>query len=215
MNRRLALVVFSIAMSSVAVRAWAAPKAGFVGRSWELDVEFADPQRITVPTADGGEETYWYVVYRVTNRTGQDVAFFPSFRIVTNTLRVVDAGDGVHPFVYDRIAAMLRKQFPFFAPPAKITGTLLQGRENARESAAVFKTFDPQASSFTLYMSGFAGHVDRQRNPAFDPNKPVSDENARSFLFRRTLSVVYDLPGDPQTRAFARPIRRSREWVMR
>jgi len=215
MNRRVALAVFLVSIFQLEVRAWAAPKAGFVGGSWELDIEFADPQRISIPTADGGEETYWYVVYRVTNRTGQDVALFPSFRIVTNTLQVVDAEDGVHPSVYDRIAALQRQQFPFFAPPAKITGTLLQGRENARESAAVFRTFDPEASSFTLYMSGFAGHIDRQRNPAFDVSKPVSDANPRSFLFRRTLSVVYDLPGDPQTRAFARPIRRSREWVMR
>jgi hypothetical protein len=29
------------------------------------------------------------------------------------------------------------------------------------------------------------------------------------------LAVMYDLPGDPQTRASATPVRRSREWVMR
>jgi hypothetical protein len=219
MVRKRIFAVAGLALAIAGGWAWAAPKAapkaGLIGGSWELDVEFVDPQRITVPLPGGGEETYWYVIYRVVNRTGRDVAFFPSFRMVTNTLQVVDGGDGVRPAVYDRIAALHRQQFPFFAPPAKITGTLLQGQENARESAAVFKTFSPEASSFTLYMSGFAGRIDRQTNPAFDVSKPESDDNPRSFLFRRTLAVMYDLPGDPQTRASATPIRRNREWVMR
>jgi hypothetical protein len=215
MVRRFPITVAAVALALLGGWTWAAPKAGLIGGSWELEVEFADPQRITVPLPGVGEETYWYVIYRVVNRTGRDVAFFPSFRIVTNTLQVVDGGDGVRPEVYDRIAALHRQQFPFFSPPAKITGTLLQGQENARESAAVFKTFTPEASSLTLYMSGFAGRIDRQTNPAFDVNKPESDDNPRSFLFRRTLAVTYDLPGDPQTRAFARPVRRNREWVMR
>jgi len=215
MVRRLLFGVAGLALALLGSWAWAAPKTGLTGGSWELDVEFADPQRITVPLADGTEETYWYVIYRVINRTGRDVAFFPSFRIVTSTLRVVNAGEGVHPSVYDRIAALHRQQFSFFAPPGKVTGLLLQGQENARESAAVFKTFDPEASSFTLYMTGFAGNIERVANPAFDVQKPESDDNPRSFLFRRTLAIMYDLPGDPQTRASAKPIRRDREWVMR
>ncbi len=192
----------------------AAPQAGLINPSWELDVEFFDPQRITISTATG-DQTYWYVLYRVINRTGKDVRFFPSFRIVTDTLKVVDAGDGVHPSAYDAIADRHRKDFQFFAPPAKITGLLLQGMANARESAAVFQTFDPQASSFTVYMGGMAGEKVRVNNPAFDPNQKESADNPRSFLAQRTLAVQYDLPGDPNTRAIARPIRRNREWVMR
>jgi hypothetical protein len=192
----------------------AAPQAGLISPSWELDIEFFDPQRITVSTATGNQ-TYWYVLYRVINRTGKDVRFFPSFRIVTDTLKVVDAGDAVHPGAYDAIAALHRKDFQFFAPPAKITGLLLQGAANARESAAVFQTFDPQASSFTVYMGGLAGEKVRVNNPAFDPNQEECADNPRSFLVQRTLAVMYDLPGDPNTRAVARPVRRNREWVMR
>ena len=92
---------------------------------------------------------------------------------------------------------------------------MLQGAENGRESAAVFKMFDPQASSFTVYMGGLAGEKVRVNNPAFDPGKEESEENPRSFLVQRTLSILYDLPGDPQTRAYSKPVRRNREWVMR
>lgn len=191
-----------------------APQAGLISPSWELDVEFMDPQRITVSTPTGNQ-TYWYVLYRAINRTGKDVRFFPSFRIVTNTLKVVDAGDGVHPAVYDAIASRHRVDFQNFAPPVKVTGLLLQGAANARESAAVFKQFDPEASSFKVYMGGFAGEKVRVNNTAFDSAREESEDNPRSFLVQRTLEITYDLPGDPTTRAYARPIRRDRQWVMR
>ncbi len=194
----------------------AAPKAEIATTAWQLDLEFYDPQRITLRLpGDEHATTFWYVIYQVTNRTGKDVAFYPSFRIVTNTLQVVEGGTEISPTVYDAIKARHYKEFPFFAPPPKVTGLLLQGEENSRASAAVFRTFDEAASSFTLYVSGLSGESARERNPAFDTNRPESEENPRAFFLRRTLAVEYDLPGDEQTRAWATPVRRSREWVMR
>jgi hypothetical protein len=202
----LGLAVFGL----VGREGMAAPQADPVSRTWQLDFDFADPQRITL-----SGETYWYVVFRVTNRSGRDVEFYPSFRLVTETLQVVEGGDHVSPAVYEGIGAKHRKEFPFFAPPTKITGPLLQGEENARESAVVFRLFDSSAAKFTIFVSGLSGEMERIKNPAFDKTKPVSDENPQAFLLRRTLAIAYDLPGDPQTRSRSTPIRRSREWVMR
>lgn len=211
--RRERLILLALAgLGGLTIQA--APQAGLISPSWELDIEFADPQRITINTPEG-PQTYWYVLYRVINRTGKDVRFFPSARIVTNTLKVVDAGDGVHPGVYDSIAARHRLDFPFFAPPTKVTGLLLQGVANARESAAVFRPFDPEASSFKVYLHGLAGEKVRVNNTAFDPTQPESEDNPRSFLAQRTLEISYDLPGDRNTRTTATPIRRDRQWVMR
>jgi len=188
----------------------AAPKTDPFSLSWTLDIEFFDPQRITV-----NGTTYWYVLYQVTNRTGQDVQFFPSSRLVTDTLEVVEGGANVNPLVYDFIAARHKQQYPFFAPPTKITGPLLQGVDNARASAMVFRTFDASASGFTIFVSGLSGEKERLRNPAFDASQPESDSNPRAFLLQRTLSITYSLPGDPTTRGQATPIRKNREWVMR
>lgn len=207
--RRWSIGLFGI-WSGVACALHAAPKTDPFSLSWTLDIEFFDPQRITV-----NGTTYWYVLYQVTNRTGQDVQFFPSFRLVTDTLQVVEGGADVNPLVYDGIAARHKRQYPFFAPPAKITGLLLQGVENARASAMVFRTFDTSAAGFTIYAGGLSGEVDRLRNPAFDQSQPESDANPRAFLLRRTLAITYSLPGDPTTRGQAIPIRRNREWVMR
>jgi hypothetical protein len=194
----------------------AAPKAGLVSKSWELDFEFHDPQRIHVQLpGDDHETTFWYVLYRVTNQTGKDVQFFPSFRFMTDTFKIVKAGEQVSPSVYRAIGARHRKQYPFFAAPWKITGLLLQGSVNARTSVAVFRTFDPKASKFSLYVSGLSGQMQRENNPFYDPKLPAGKANEQFFLFQRTLKVRYDLPGDPSTRSAATPIRRSREWVMR
>lgn len=194
--------------------ALAGPRAEISTTAWELHVEFLDPQRITVRSPITGKETtYWYMLFQVTNRTGRDIDFMPSFRLVTDTLQVVEGGAAAPPYVYDEIAKLHRPQYPFFTPPGKLVGTLLQGEENARVSAAVFTTFDQNASRFTIYMSGFSGEIERSRNPAFDTTKPESADNPRAFFLRRTLAITYVLPGDAQTRAFATPVRVSREWV--
>ena len=182
---------------------------------WRLDVKFHDPQRITLRLpGDTHETTFWYMLYEATNSTGREVEFFPSFRLVTDTLHVVTAGDDISPSVYDAIAARHKREFPFLAPPTKVTGLLLQGRENARASVAVFRMFDKEASAFTVYGAGFSGDVDRVPNPSFDTTKEESESNPRFFLLRETLAVVYDLPGDAETRQRVKPIRRTRKWLL-
>jgi hypothetical protein len=195
----------------------AAPvKGGSTTSSWQLDVTFHDPQRIAFRLpGDGYETTFWYMLYRVTNNTQRDVEFYPSFRLVTDTLQVVEGGADISPSVYDAIEARHKREFPFLAAPAKVTGRLLQGEENARASVAVFRMFDKAASSFTIYGSGFSSEVRRIANPAFVDSRGELRDNPRSFILRRTLAIFYDLPGDAGTRWRATPVRRTRKWVMR
>ena len=67
------------------------------------------------------------MLYRVTNQTGADVQFFPSFRLVTDTLTVVDGGDGIGTHVYEAIARRHRRDFAFFAMPTKSEWIALAG----------------------------------------------------------------------------------------
>ena len=194
----------------------AAPKGEASGSSWQLDVKFHDLQRILLRLpGDDHPTTFWYMLYEVRNNTGEDRQFFPSFRLVTDTLKVVEGGADVHPLVYDAIAARHKEEFPFLAPPTKVTGLLLQGEANARASAAVFRTFDLEADGFTVYAAGLSGEIQRLANPTFDAKQKESESNPRFFILRRTLAIKYELPGDPSTRSQATPIRRTREWVMR
>lgn len=223
MNKR-SVILCSAALAVVwTVSIAAAPKSGAGARSWQFDVRFHDAQRLVLRLPGEREDTtFWYVLYEITNNTGRDRQFFPSIQLVTDTLEVTEAGAYIHPVVYDVIAGRHKLEFPFFAPPSKVLGPVLQGRENARASAAVFRDFDPKASRFVIYASGFAGDVKRVYNPSFDrsqkePVEPAyrTESNRRFFTLRRTLAISYDLPGDPETRGQARPVRRTREWVMR
>ncbi|MFQ5463577.1 MAG: hypothetical protein ACE5E5_13255 [Phycisphaerae bacterium] len=194
----------------------AAPKPKIAPATWQVDFAFDDPQRITLKApGDLEPTTYWYLLFTVTNNTGRDVPFYPSFRLVTDALQVVEGGAGIAPHVYEAIFARHRLQAPYITEPFRITGTLLQGEENARMSVAVFRMFDANASKFTIYVSGLSGDVERVRNPDFDPTRAESDSNVRFFMLRRTLAIDYALPGDEEARFAATPMRRSRRWIMR
>ncbi len=194
----------------------AAQTGGQSGSGWQLDVTFHDPQRIVLRLpGDEHGTTCWYMLYQVTNNTGREVEFYPSFRLVTDTFEVTAGGAEISPSVYDAIAARHKREFPFLAAPAKVAGRLLQGEENARASVAVFRMFDKKASSFTVYGGGFSGAIRRVANPAFVDNEKESEDNPRAFVLRQTLAVVYELPGDTETRWKATPVRRTRKWVMR
>jgi len=139
----------------------------------------------------------------------------PTIDLVTDTMKVVEGGGGIHPNVYEAIKKRHQRQYPFFVLPTQAYGLLRQGRENRRTSAVAFRDFDPQASSFVAYVAGLSGEMVRVANPAFDPDQPESDKNRRSFVLRKTLAVSYELPGDPESRNLALPIRVKREWIMR
>lgn len=192
-----------------------APEPSFAPVSWELSFEFHDPQRFTVSLPGHGTQTYWYMLYTVANESGEDVQFFPSFTLVTDQLEVIEAGDGVSPTVVDKIRERHEKLYPFFAGPLAVTGPLLQGADNGRTSVAVFRDFDPKTDRFTVFVSGLSGEIARVKNPAFDSEKPESEENQRFFALRKTLAIEYHFPGDRDTRSSAEVNRVSRGWVMR
>ncbi len=209
---KLGLLAVGIAVGIAPVSGMAAPKASTTGRSWQLDFRFHDPQRISIVLpGDQAPTTFWYLLYEVTNNTGRDVEYYPSFELVTNTLQTVTGGDNISPSVYEAIAAQHRKEYPFFATPFKVTGTLLQGEINHRVSAAVFRDFDRSAHEFTVFTAGLSGEMKRIPNPTRAQNK----DNPAYYVLRRSLAVTYGLPGDSTTRKSAKPVRKRRDWVMR
>jgi hypothetical protein len=212
---RVQLQVALVVLAGVAL-GQAAPEPKLDSDAWQLEFDFHDLQRLNLVLPGDREPTsFWYLLYTVTNSSGQDVGFYPTFDLVTNTLEVVEGGRKISPSVYDAISARHKKLYPFFRPPTQVMGKLLEGVDNARTSAAVFRDFDPEASSFRLYIAGLSGEIETVLNPGFDPDQPESVENQRSFILRKTLEITYDLPGDPQTRNFAVPQREATAWVMR
>lgn len=201
-----------------------APSASTV--SWELDFRFLDPRRIEVQLPGQSEpETFWYMVYTVSNPNPQTHFFFPTFEIVTDDLRVFETDLGIPPQVFEAIRERHRRTHPYLVNPTRAIGELLRGEDHARESVAVWRVSDINATQFRVYVGGLSGEVRLVPNPAHDPNDPEVREvapdgrevvqNPKFFTLRKTLEIRYNLPGSPAARGVATPERMSVRWVMR
>ncbi len=203
-------------LTSVGGALGAAPEPAIVAKSWELKIAYRDPQRIRLRLpGQAAERTFWYVIYTVTNDSGRDVDFYPTFDVVTDRLEVIKAGFGIHPEVNRTIRKRHARQFPFMVDHNAMFTRLLQGGDNARTSAVAFELNDPQADGFTVYVGGLSGEIARVSNSGFDPTLAEADENPRFFFLRKTLAIEYDLPGDERTHAEVNPVRVREKWVMR
>ncbi len=194
----------------------AAPEPSLALKTWQLDFEFHDPARISVTLPGKDKPTsYWFLLFTVTNNTGREIEFYPTFQLVTDTLDIVDGNEEISPSVYRAIRERYNKLYPFLVDPTRMYGTLRQGEDNRRTGVVAFRSFDPDADALTVYVSGLSGELSRVRNPAYEPLKVESDKNRPFFVLRKTLAVRYNLPGDRESRRLTDPIRVKREWVMR
>jgi hypothetical protein len=211
--------------------------------TWELTFKPADLQRITVKTSDTGvPKTYWYMLYKIVNNTGQDIDFLPQIERVSEidsevpaefaedmpdlaSRMIVDpAIVGLHPAIFRAIKERHAKTHRFLVEPVRAIGRILQGLDNARESVVVFDDLDPRVSRFTIYVGGLSGERQTLSNPlsTTDPRPSGGDSVARVmaeqpvvFVLQKTLAMPYTLPGDDQTRRQATPVLGRLDWVMR
>ncbi len=193
------------------------PKPSPVPVDWELDFKFQDLKRITISVKGHKPQTYWYMIYTVTNNTGRDVVFHPEFTLVTNRLQELKSMVNVDPEVFTRIQCEYKATYPWLEHPSKVIGKLLQGKDNARDSVAIWPDFDPKASGVDVFVGGLAGEIMAVPNPAYKPGKSNPEKVPPQFVLRKTLQIRYVLPNDPANRNRTSPSRSNQalEWVMR
>jgi hypothetical protein len=196
--------------------------------AWELSFQPAPLTRITV---EG--RTWWYMIYTVTNLTGQDVDFHPEIVRVSEIdnetseakalarpesaprISAEPAVVGVDTAVYKAIADRHAKTYPYLVTPVKAIDRLLEGKDNARTSVAVFPELPRGVARFTIFVGGLSGERQSRPNPRFDASKPVGEDNPKLFVLQKTLSMPFTLPGDDRTRSAATPVLGRMTWVMR
>ena len=90
MLRFLVILAWAAVAGTAAGSSASAPRVGLAADGWQLDFEFHDPTRITLTLPGEAEPTtFWYLLYTVTNNTGREVEFYPTFHLVTDTLGLV------------------------------------------------------------------------------------------------------------------------------
>ncbi len=199
-----------------------APKPSEVPISWQLEFHAADvphPIRVRVP-GKSTPETFWYMRYTVTNRTGEDRIFVPDFVLYTDTGQVVRSGKRVPLIVFETVKKLHNDVL--LTNVTGMTGKILQGEDNAKDGVAIFRDFDPKAGEFDIFVGGLSGETVELVLPR--PIKVVEVDvktgekkkvTKTRVVLTRTLHLRYKIPGEQQARFRTKARLAKKTWVMR
>lgn len=160
------------------------PEPTVVNPSWALDIEIGRPGAVALRSASG-TRYYYYLPYKVTNRTGEEQLFIPEIGIANDQGDLVTAGRGVPPQVFELVKRELNNRL--LVAPIEAVGQLLQGEDYAKESVAIWPAWypDEDVDAFRVFFGGWTGDSQQIENPL--TGEPV--------FVRRTLMLEYEVPG--------------------
>ena len=182
--------------------------------TWQLDLQLHGQPRqiaITLP-GDTEPQSFWYLPYTISNNTSHDAEFYPRVELFTDTLKLYQAGVGVRRPIFEAIRRRYHQSLPLLEPQSMLTGRVLQGQDNARDSVIIIRDFDPNATTVKLFFTGLSSEtvtVDYPVQISNDENPP------KRLLLRKTLVLQYDVPGDAINLEKRVMLYRGRQWIMR
>ncbi len=218
------------------LRVAAAPEPNLVPRTWQLEITYSTPEPIAVTDAQGQIRWYWFLPYKVVNRTGTDRQFLPKIVVATDQGDIVLANDKTPPSVFPAIKLKLRNRF--VESPIEAAGVIQQGQDQARESVAIWPAFLHDVDMLSIFVTGLSGETvgvlnPKTGEPVIDPgslkpvldpatNEPLIDPNTgkplvqpRPLLMRKTLMLEYHLPGSVLHPQRQQMTPQGKRWVMR
>jgi len=192
----------------------AAPQPAVVQKAgdWTADIKFEHPQEIVLRSGAGGKPTrFWYIIITLTNRTNQEVEFYPKCDLMTDTFQIIPAGKNVPPDVFERIKNRHRSKYKFLEPLEGAANRILQGEDNARDIAIIWPDFDPQAKSISIFITGLSNEAAVVEHPV------AKDEQGRPLqvFLRKTLELSYKFRGDSALRSASEIVLEGQRWIMR
>lgn len=184
-----------------------APEPDPVPRRWEFNLRVGALRLATVDVAGVGRRAFYYLTYKVTNTTGQDLLLAPAFDLATDGGAVIRSGRDVPADVTHQIMAELDR--PLLLDQIGILGMLLQGEENAKEGVVIWPANNLQPGEVIVFAGGFSGETKTVEIP-----DPKSGEMTKATL-RKSLMLRYDTPGEQRRRdSTPFPVNEQR-WIMR
>lgn len=191
----------------------AAPEPAIIPgpRDWTMEVTFEHPQQIIVQMEKGGLKRFWYTIVTLTNQSGQDVDFYPTCDLMTDTFHIIPANKHTPEGVFERIKRRHSRKYPFLEALDKAGNKMLEGEDNAKDIAVIWPDFDEQVKSLKVFISGLSNETAVVDHPV---SKNAAGEPVKVYL-RKTLEISYTLSGDPALRSSAKLTYKSKRWIMR
>lgn len=169
-----------------------APEPEPVPRRWQFDLKTGPLRVATVEVPEVGRRSYFYMTYKVTNNTGQDLLLAPAFDLAADSGEVIRSGRDVPADVTRQVLSEL--QSPFIQDQIGVLGILLQGEENAREGVVIWPANSLDSGEIVVYAGGFSGET-----RAIEVADPKTGKPTKATL-RKTLMQRYLLPGELRKR---------------
>lgn len=209
----LALAGAAVAVGSLtSVLHAVVPEPDPVPRRWELELKPGPLRVMTIessPSSGGGGEAkrYFYLTYKVTNSTNEDVLFAPIFELVSSEGDLVRSGQDVSAEVTKTIVEKLGN--PLLMDQVSILGTLAHGEANAREGVVIWPANHKLLDDATVYASGFSGET--RTLEVIDPQT----KDVKRVLLRKTRVLRYRMPGEITTQGSSPFDLVEDRWVLR
>ena len=199
--RRLSGALVAVIALAMAVAALADyPKPAPVPYRWELEFE---PGALRLYSDSGGNGSYWYFTYTVTNRSGADQLWAPKFTLFTDAGEIIESGRNVPASVTEGLLKMLGNEL--MEDQNAAIGDILQGKENAKEGLVIWPAKRLDVNEMSLFVGGISGETARVKNHI---------DNSEIIL-RKTLQRNYLISGNAADRGGQPADLVSEEWVLR
>jgi len=210
--KSLVYVIFAIEAVAACV-CLAAPEPAIVPgpHEWTVNVTFEHPQQITLPSSSVRARQFWYTIVTLTNRTHNDVDFYPKCELMTDTFQITPAGKDTPPAVFEQIKRRHQSKYPFLEPLEKAGNKILQGEDNTKDIAIIWPDFDIRAKNIKIFITGLS-------NETAVINHPIAKDKAGKPIkvyLRKTLELDYALHGDPALRPYIKLNYKGKRWIMR
>jgi len=215
-----AAVALAAAAILIASPALAAPTPSEVPVSWQMEIEVQKPRSIEIEMPGQAKpRLFWFVIYTVTNQTGEDRIFVPEFILYTDTGQMIKAAQKVPTLVYKAIKDVTNE--PLLQDVTGMTGKILQGEDNAKTGAAIWTDFDGQAGQFDIFVGRLTGETVEIELPdpvlvkEVDNKGNLITKEKTTIVLSKTLKLEYQIPGEAEARPYTEPVLVKKSWVMR
>jgi hypothetical protein len=166
-------------------------------------VEFSPLRVANVDVPGQGPRPFYYVTFKTTNLSGQDLYLSPMVELATDTGKVIRSGRDVPREVY--AALLARIQNPFLVDEVDVQGTIGQGKDQAREGLVVWPADDLKVDEVSIYAAGFSGETQTVVRP----------DNGETVVLRKTMMLRHAIPGEIDPSATPTLDRTEERWILR
>jgi hypothetical protein len=214
----VALLVAGLFVLSNNPEARAYPKPSINRIAWELDFQHGMPSRIMVrvPGSDA-PKAFWYMPFTVTNNTNDEQQFLPIFELVDDKGNVHRSDQDIPKQVFE--AVKIREGKKLMEPLAKVSGRLLSGPDQARDSVAIWPEPLERMGTFSIFVSGLSGEAvwfkDGQETPLSKADWIKTKPEDAGNILRKTLQIDIQVPGDEFYQGRDVVLKKDERWVMR